>query len=157
MPHISVFSGGSVCLYLFLSIHHNGLYHMKHLLLSAFFVLVVSGTAIAQCQPGGNGNGWGNGNGNGNGNGWGQGGNSAQAQAQPVVTIPAWLALRVCQAAQPALYPYTSMTTLQLFNAYRTGSATITYLGVDPSNSSRGLYQMAAGGGVVINAIIDEF
>ena len=60
---------------------------MKNLLLSAFFVLAVSGTAFAQCQPGGNGNGWGNGN----GNGWGQGGNAAQAQAQPVVTIPAWL------------------------------------------------------------------
>ena len=56
---------------------------MKNLLLSAFFVLAVSGTAFAQCQPGNNGNGWDNENGNGNGNGWGQGGNSAQAQAQP--------------------------------------------------------------------------
>jgi hypothetical protein len=126
---------------------------MKNLLLSAFFVLAVSGTAFAQCQPGGNGNGWGNGNGN--GNGWGQGGNSAQAQAQPVVTIPAWLALRVCQAAQPTLYPYTSMTTFQLFNAYRAGTATITYLGVDPANPNRGVYLVEAGGGTVIISIIE--
>jgi hypothetical protein len=129
---------------------------MKNLLLSAFFVLAVSGTAFAQCQPGGNGNGWGNGNGNGNnGNGWGQGGNSAQAQAQPVVTIPAWLALRVCQAAQPALYSFTSMTTFQLFNAYRAGTATITYLGVDPVDPNRGLYRVNAGGGDVIISITD--
>jgi hypothetical protein len=128
---------------------------MKNLLLSAFFVLAVSGTAFAQCQPGGNGNGWGNGNGNGNGNGWGQGGNAAQAQAQPVVTIPAWLALRVCQAAQPALFPTTGMTTFQLFNAYRAGTATITYLGVDPTNPSRGIYLVEAGGGTVIISIIE--
>jgi hypothetical protein len=136
---------------------------MKNLLLSAFFVLAVSGTAFAQCQPGGNGNGWGNGNngngnnGNGNnGNGWGQGGNSAQAQAQPVVTIPAWLALRVCQAAQPALYPYTSMTTMQLFNAYRAGTATITYLGVDPADPNRTYYRISLGGGIGIDIIIDD-
>ena len=129
---------------------------MKNLLLSAFFVLAVSGTAFAQCQPGGNGNGWGNGNGNGNnGNGWGQGGNNAQAQAQPVITIPTWVALRACQAAQPALYSYTSMTTFQLFNAYRAGTATITYLGVDPSDPNRGLYRVAAGGGDSIISIID--
>jgi hypothetical protein len=134
---------------------------MKNLLLSAFFVLAVSGTALAQCNPGGNGNAWGNGNGNngnnGNGNAWGQGGNAAQAQAQPVTTIPAWLALRVCQAAQPALYPYTSMTTLQLYNAYRVGTATITYLGDDPADPNRGLYRVNAGGGVVIESIIDGF
>ena len=124
---------------------------MKNLLLSAFFVLAVSGTAFAQCQPGGNGNGWGNGNGNGNGNGWGQGGNSAQAQAQPVVTIPAWLALRVCQAAQPA----TSMTTFQLFNAYRAGTATITYIGVDPADPNRTIYRVVVGG-IGIDVIIDN-
>ena len=130
---------------------------MKNLLLSAFFVLAVSGTAFAQCQPGGNGNGWGNGNGNGNnGNGWGQGGNSAQAQAQPVTTIPSWLALRVCQAAQPALYPYTSMTTMQLFNAYRAGTATITYLGVDPADPNRTYYRISLGGGIGIDIIIDD-
>lgn len=130
---------------------------MKNLLLSAFFVLAVSGTALAQCNPGGNGNAWGNGNGNnGNGNAWGQGGNAVQAQAQPVTTIPAWLALRVCQAAQPALYPYTSMTTLQLYNAYRVGAVTIEYLGRDPLNDSVGIYRVSAGGGTVISGIIDE-
>jgi hypothetical protein len=127
---------------------------MKNLLLSAFFVLAAAGTAFAQCQPGGNGNAWGNGNGN-NGNAWGQGGNAAQAQAQPVVTIPVWLALRVCQAAQPALFSTTGMTTLQLFNAYRVGTATITYLGVDPSDPNRGLYRVNAGGGDSIISIID--
>jgi hypothetical protein len=126
---------------------------MKNLLLSAFFVLAAAGTAFTQCQPGGNGNAWGNGNGN-NGNAWGQGGNAAQAQ--PVVTIPVWLALRVCQAAQPALFSTTGMTTLQLFNAYRVGTATITYLGVDPSDPNRGLYQVSVGGGGAIIAIIDN-
>jgi hypothetical protein len=133
---------------------------MKNLLLSAFFVLAVSGTALAQCNPGGNGNAWGNGNGNngnnGNGNAWGQGGNAVQAQAQPVTTIPAWLALRVCQAAQPALYPYTSMTTLQLYNAYRVGTATITYLGDDPADPNRGIYRVNAGGVEVIASIVDS-
>jgi hypothetical protein len=131
---------------------------MKNLLLSAFFVLAVSGTAFAQCSPNGNAYGWGNGNGNGNngnGNGWGQGGNSAQAQAQPVTTIPAWLALRVCQAAQPTLYPYTSMTTLQLYNAYRVGTTMITYLGDDPADPNKGLYQVNASGGVTIIGIVD--
>jgi hypothetical protein len=134
---------------------------MKNLLLSAFFVLAVSGTAFAQCQPGGNGNAWGNGNppsggqAGSNGNGWGQGGNAAQAQAQPVTTVPAWLALRVCQAAQPELYPYTSMTTLQLFNAYRVGTATITYLGDDPADPNRGIYRVNAGGGDVVISILD--
>jgi hypothetical protein len=126
---------------------------MKNLLLSAFFVLAVSGTAFAQCQPGGNGNGWGNGNGN-NGNGWGQGGNSAQAQ--PVVTISSWVALRVCQAAQPALYPYTGMTTFQLFSGYRAGTVSIEYLGRDPLNPSIGIYRTTAGGNTVISGIIDE-
>jgi hypothetical protein len=132
---------------------------MKNLLLSAFFVLAVSGTALAQCNPGGNGNAWGNGNGNngnnGNGNAWGQGGNAAQAQAQPFTTIPAWLALRVCQAAQPTLYTYTSMTTLQLYNAYRVGTATITYLGDDPADPNKGVYRISAGGGEAIISIID--
>ena len=137
---------------MFLSIHHNCKYHMKNLLLSAFFVLAVSGTAFAQCQPGGNGNGSGNGN---NGNGWGQGGNAAQAQAQPIVTIPAWLALRVCNVAQPALHPYTGMTTMQLFMGYRAGTVTITYLGVDPADSNRGLYKVNAGGGDVVISILD--
>jgi hypothetical protein len=128
---------------------------MKNLLLSAFFVLAVSGTAFAQCSP--NGNAWGLGNGNnGNGNGWGAGGNAAQAQAQPVTTIPAWLALRVCQAAQPALYPYTSMTTLQLYNAYRVGTVTITYLGADPSDPNRGFYAASAGSGTVTVLIVDD-
>jgi hypothetical protein len=129
---------------------------MKNLLLSAFFVLAVSGTAFAQCQPGGNGNGWGNGNGN--GNGWGQGGNAAQAQAQaqPVVTIPSWVALRVCQAAQPALFPYTGMTTFQLFSGYRAGTVSIEYLGRDPLNPSIGIYRTTAGGNTVISGIIDE-
>jgi hypothetical protein len=142
---------------------------MKNLLLSAFFVLAVSGTALAQCSPNGNGNAWGNGNGNngnppsggqagnnGNGNGWGQSGNATQAQAQPVTTIPAWLALRVCQAAQPALYPYTNMTTVQLYNAYRVGMATITYLGDDPADSNRGYYQVSSGGGVVVIGVIES-
>jgi hypothetical protein len=134
---------------------------MKNLLLSAFFVLAVSGTALAQCSPNGNAYGWGNGNGNNgngnNGNGWGQGGNAAQAQAQPVTTIPAWLALRVCQAAQPALYPYTSMTTSQLYNAYRAGTATITYVGDDPTDPNRGIYRVSAGGGDTTISIIDTF
>jgi hypothetical protein len=124
---------------------------MKHLLLSAFFVLAISGTAFAQCQPGGNGNGNGN-----TGNGWGQGGNAAQAQAQPVVTIPAWLALRVCQAAQPALFPFTGMNTLQLFSAYRAGTATITYLGPSNSSTNMGIYRLSYGGNVVISEVIDS-
>jgi hypothetical protein len=147
--HTSIFSSGSRCLSLFLSIHHNCKYHMKNLLLSAFFVLAISGTAFAQCQPGGNGNGWGNGNGN-NGNPPG-GGQAAQAQAQPVITIPAWLALRICQAAQPA----TSMTTFQLFNAYRAGTTTITYMGVDPADPNRTYYRVVVGG-IGIDVIIDN-
>jgi hypothetical protein len=121
---------------------------MKNLLLSAFFVLAFGGTALAQCNPGGNG--WGN------GSAWGQGGNP-QAQAQPITTIPAWVALRVCQSAQPALFPFTGMNTLQLFSAYRAGTATITYLGVDPADQNRGLYQVNSGGGTVVISIIDGF
>jgi hypothetical protein len=126
---------------------------MKNLLLTAFFVLAVSGTALAQCAPHGNGSGNGNGN---NGNGWGQGGNAAQAQAQPVTTIPAWLALRVCQAAQPALFPYTGMTTSQLYNAYRAGTATITYLGEDPADPNRGVYRYSYGGNDTVSSVIDD-
>jgi hypothetical protein len=112
---------------------------MKNLLLSAFFVLAVSGPAYVQCQP--------------NGNSWGQGAHPAQAQQQ----ITPSLAYRICQAAQPALYPYTEMTTSQLYDAYQDGEVVITYLGTDPEDPHKSLYRVSAGGGVVIESIIDGF
>lgn len=119
---------------------------MRNLLL--ILGLMVSGYAglSAQC------------NSNGNGNAWGQGGNAqAQAQAQPVAVIPAWVALQVCQAAQPLLYPSTMMSVGQLFQAYRIGTATIVYLGPDPGNASRSLYRYTApGGGGAVIVILED-
>lgn len=108
---------------------------MKNLLLSVFFVLALSGAAFAHYHPSEN-------------NGW------EQAEAQS--SIPNSLAYRICQAAQPTLYPYTEMTTQQLFEAYADGAVTITYLGTDPADHHKSVYQVNAAGGGAIVSIIDN-
>jgi hypothetical protein len=119
---------------------------MKNLLLSAFFVLAVSGTAFAQCQPGGNGNGWGNGNNNGNGN-------SAQAQAQ--LAIPLQTALAAIREARPALNIQLGQTnTLSFYyNRYFAGTLTVEFLGTTEGGD---WYRVSFGGGSVILVIDDE-
>lgn len=111
---------------------------MKNLLLSAFFVLAVSGTASAHDYPGET-------------NEFGQTGYSLQAEEQSSISNS--LAYRICQAVQP----YTEMTTAQLYEGYQDGVVVITYIGTDPADSHKSVYRVSVGGGVVINAIIDEF
>lgn len=107
---------------------------MKNLLLFTLFVLVVSGTAYVQCLP--------------NSGDWGQDANSTQE-------VTPSLAYRICHAAQPALYPYTEMTTPQLYNAYQDGEVVITYLGTDSQDPHKSLYRVSADGGTVIVTIIE--
>jgi hypothetical protein len=119
---------------------------MKNLLLSAFFVLAVSGTAFAQCQPGGNGNGWGNGNNN---------GNSAQAQAQAQPAIPLQTALAAIREARPALNVQLGQSNSLSFyyNRYFAGTLTVEFLGTaDGAN----WYRVSFGGGVIIIDIDDN-
>jgi hypothetical protein len=117
---------------------------MRTLLILISFVLCGYVVASAQCSN------------SGNGNAWGQGGNTqAQAQAQPAPAIPTWLAFRVCQAAQPLLYSTTSMNAVQLFQAYRLGTASIVYLGQDPADPNRGIYRYTAPGGTDVTVVIE--
>jgi hypothetical protein len=119
---------------------------MKNLLLSAFFVLAVSGTAFAQCQPGGNGNGNGNAGGNGNGN-------SVQAQAQAPITLQT--ALTAIREARPALNAQLgqSNTISFYYNRYFSGLLTVEFLG---TTEGADLYRVSLGGGSVIIGIDDE-
>jgi hypothetical protein len=105
---------------------------MKNLLLSVFFALAVSCTAFAHDHFGSE--------------------QGIFAQGQEVTPS---LAYRICNAAQPSLYPYTGMTTSQLYEAYQDGMVTITYLGADPNDSHKSLYRVSAGGGDIIISVID--
>lgn len=80
----------------------------------------------------------------------------AQGQAMPS-SFPTSLVWKICNAAQPDLYPFTGMSTQQLYNAYFEGIVSIQYLGSDPDNPHYSLYRVSAGGGVVIESIIDDF
>jgi hypothetical protein len=109
---------------------------MKNLLLSAFFVLAVSGTAIAQCNPGGNGN-----------------GNSVQAQAQAPITLQT--ALAVIREARPALNAQLgqSNTISFYYSRYFSGLLTVEFLG---TAEGADWYRVSLGGGSVILVIDDE-
>jgi hypothetical protein len=134
----SISPNGSTFVSLLLSINTKGSI-MKNLLLSAFFALAVSGSAFAYS--------------NSNRNNGGEQDNSMQMQQE----ITPSLAYRICNAAQPSLYPYTEMTTSQLYEAYQDGVVTITYLGADPGDSHKSIYRVSAGGGDSIISIIDTF
>jgi hypothetical protein len=105
---------------------------MKNLLLVLSFVLAISGSASAHFCLG-----------------------SEQGIFTQGQEVTPSLAYRICNAAQPSLYPYTGMTSAQLYEAYQDGVVTITYLGADPADSHKSLYRVCAGGGEGIISIID--
>lgn len=107
---------------------------MKNLLLAVFLLLAASGPAFAHDHYAG------------------EQGSATQAQQE----ITPSLAYKICNAAQPALYPYTGMTTAELVEAYYDGMVTITYIGTDPNDPHKKLYRVSAGGGTVVSGIIDE-
>lgn len=111
---------------------------MKNLLLSAFLALAVSGSAFAHLHS--------------NRNNAGEQYSSMQMQQEMTPS----LAYRICNAAQPYLYPYTGMTTSQLYEGYQDGMVVITYLGTDPSDSHKSLYRVSTGGVETIISILDS-